>query len=387
MALVIRYFSTAGAGAEDGTTWANRAPLFSAGAWSTIITGFNFSGSDSLEARIGPGSYTCGARLQASSFANPPDGKRYLMLHGCNSSGDLLEPPDPDWVSAQPAWDDSSLPVIATTTNIVTISLFAAVRLLKFTASGRTGGPMLQDTGLSEIDWCSFVNSASNATASVLESQTRVFNCLINASGTNFDYLVAVPNTALFRNCRAWSGASSGSRRGFSYYGSTSGAVIDKCTIYGVGGDAIGSTATNVGQFFQVVNCTIHGVGGTGIKPNSTASQTGLHVFRNNIIVGCGAYGIDAQSQASVLATRNRLRNNTSGNFNGLGNYPENLGNITASDTDTDEFVNVAGGDFRLKTTATYWGVGIGAGDEPAAGGGGAIVNQGLHSIESGINA
>ena len=36
MSLITRYFSTA-SGAGDGTTWADRAALFAAGAWSSVI--------------------------------------------------------------------------------------------------------------------------------------------------------------------------------------------------------------------------------------------------------------------------------------------------------------------------------------------------------------
>ncbi len=87
MATVTRYFSTAGAGTADGTSWANRAALFSGGAWSTVITGFNFTGSDSLECRIGPGSYTITASLASGLFANAPTVSNPLILQGCDSSG------------------------------------------------------------------------------------------------------------------------------------------------------------------------------------------------------------------------------------------------------------------------------------------------------------
>ena len=71
MAIVTRYFSTASAGAGDGTTWANRAILFTGGAWSTVITGFAFNGSDSMVARIGPGTYTVTVGMASGLFANP----------------------------------------------------------------------------------------------------------------------------------------------------------------------------------------------------------------------------------------------------------------------------------------------------------------------------
>ncbi len=66
----------------------------------------------------------------------------------------------------------------------------------------------------------------------------------------------------------------------------------------------------------------------------------------------------------------NRLRDNgTSGNFTGTGNWPttENSVNYTTDSDDATELVNVAGGDYRIKNTATIWGMGFGVSEQPAA--------------------
>src|SRR5689334_12015839 len=102
MAITTRYFSTTGAGAADGTTWADRAALFSAGNWSTVITGFNFAGTDSMVARVGPGNYTCSQSLASGLFANPPTIANPLILHACDSSGNLIDPPSPTWTADLP---------------------------------------------------------------------------------------------------------------------------------------------------------------------------------------------------------------------------------------------------------------------------------------------
>src|SRR5687767_60995 len=137
MAIVTRYFSTTGAGAADGTTWADRAELFSGGNWSTVITGFAFNASDALKCLIGPGTYTCSQALASGLFTNPPTLLNPLILHGCDGSGVQLEPEAPAWTAAQPVTWDTNLPVIATTTNIATLGLaLTTARLLKFTGSG-----------------------------------------------------------------------------------------------------------------------------------------------------------------------------------------------------------------------------------------------------------
>ena len=101
---------------------------------------------------------------------------------------------------------------------------------------------------------------------------------------------------------------------------------------------------------------------------NSTASQTFYHELKGNMITGCGAYGIDGQSAARALVSDNRLRDNTSGNINGLGNYPTGLNNYTTDSDDATEYVNTATGDYRIKYGCAIWGQGYGAGDEPAPG-------------------
>jgi hypothetical protein len=82
--------------------------------------------------------------------------------------------------------------------------------------------------------------------------------------------------------------------------------------------------------------------------------------------------GITGQSNAYVTSFQNRLRDNgTSGNWtalagNNLTNENDNINYTTDSD-DASELVNVAGGDYRIKNTATIWGKGFGVSEEPPA--------------------
>jgi len=239
MALVIRYFSTTSAGAGDGTTWADRAALFSAGNWSSVVTGFNYT-SDAMEARIGPGTYTCSQELAGGLITNDPTVATPLLLHGCDSSGNRLTPPDPDWVSAQPAWDDSGLPVIATTSNITTINLsHASVRLVKFTASGRTSGAVLSPAGL--LDWV-VIESSSNGT-SAIGSAAGMTNSIVKMTGAAYDYAVGSNTSLTAYNTRAEGVAgTSGNRRGFIL--GAAAQNVHRCTAVGFGGYGASSLLT-----------------------------------------------------------------------------------------------------------------------------------------------
>jgi hypothetical protein len=367
MAIVTRYFSTAAAGAGDGTTWADRAALFSSGNWSSVITGFDFSGSDSLRCLIGPGTYTCSQALAAGLFTNAPTVANHLFLEGYDGSNRIV-PADGGWVSAQPAWDDSGLPVIATSTSIVTINLPQCLaRFLKFTASGRNGD-VLNNL---RLDWCVAVNSTNNAGASVLgNSLSRADNTVIACTGDAYARL-GNPGPVRWTNMRMEgnASASSGNRDGIENLSNATRTLI-MLTVINNPGRGVADTATAVGATMELSRCVIANNGGTGVQLNATASQTGQAAVRNCMVTGNGGYGIDAQNAARVIAALNRLRNNTSGNFNGFGNYPTDLDNETGTGSDSDEFVDAAGGDFRIKNTSSLWGKGYGVSDEPAPGGG-----------------
>lgn len=368
----IRYFGTTAAAAGDGTSWANRAALFTGGAWSTVITGFDFT-TDAMVAYVGPGTHSISVALTSGLFANAPSATNPLILHGCDSSGNALAIPDPNWTSDMPNWDDSGLAVLATTTNISTINCANVfLRLLKFTASGATTNTPLQTAA--SMEWCSIADSSSNSNAVAVNSAvTRVANCILSMTGASYS-ACGLFAAAPWLNCRlsgVGGGGGSGNRYGLSTGGTASPQPVVGCTIFGFPSHGIATTSSNVGHWFIVEHCTIANNGGSGIKCNGTASQTAMHRISQCMITGNGAYGIDGNTNAHVYASQNRLRDNTSGNTNTFGNWPTDLNYTTDSD-DSSEYVDAAGTyDFRIKNSATIWGSGYGVSEQAAASGGG----------------
>jgi hypothetical protein len=377
MAIVTRYFSTAAAGAGNGTTWADRAVLFTGGAWSTVITAFDFSGADSLKCLIGPGTHTITVALASASFSvAAPTAANLLFFHGCDSSGNALTSPDEDWVSAQPPWDDSGLPVLATTTNIDTLNLaLLFCRLIKFTASGRNA--RLLNTG--SYNWCTVYQSTDNSAAAGVAA-ANISNSFVSMTGANYANAVSYSTQSVFNIRLQGVIGTGGNRYGLQNLGSSAITPVTGVTAIGFGGHGFINSSTNASQACAVHRCTFVNNGGSGINLPSTALQSAQYVIEDNLITGNGAYGLDAQSAARVLCLHNRFRDNTSGNAINLGNYPE----FDSEETDTDdatEFVDAAGGDFRIKNTAATWGRGFGAGDEAVAGGGATrLINGGLIS-------
>jgi hypothetical protein len=374
MALTARYFSTADAGAGDATSWADRAILFTGGAWAPEITGFDFS-TNGMIAYVGPGTNTVTAALATGSFANPPTMANPLIFVGCDGSGVLLAVPDPDWDSAQAPFDDSTLPVIATTTNIATSSLpNTHYYLIKFTASGRNGTMMSVGSGCT-FDWCSFAQNTSHSSASAIETGsvlTLVSNTQIAMTGTAYAVgLGLFTNGSTVYNTRVTgTTGGTGDKHGFRLSGTAFGS-FHRCTSVTNGGSGFACTSAVAGSHMRFVRCSSIGNGAAGFLAHSTGSQTASWEARGCLATGNGTYGVNGNSDvARWMVSESRFRDNTSGNITGIGNYPTTLNNYTTDSDDATEFVNSAGGDYRIANDAATWGMGFGAGDEPAAGGG-----------------
>jgi len=364
MAIVTRYFSTSGAGADDGTSWANRTTLISGGTWSSVITGFSFAGSDSLLCLIGPGTHTVTGTLPtvAPTDANP------LTFHGCDSSGVPLTPPDPDWVSAAAPWDDSGLPLLSASGNIFVTDKIILYRLIKVTSSGVTASPIATEA---TYDWCSLTNSVSNSSAKVLQAGNHAQNCLIYMTGTAWNAAVECVASGVYVNLRLIGiTGSTGDRDGFDI-GNTANSVILGCTAVDFGGKGL-SASGGTAAFATILKSSFINNGGAGIELNATASQTLQHRVIDCLCTGNGGWGIDCKVSHVWLAN-NRTRDNTSGGTTGNANY-SNFSEYTTDTDDATEFVNSGSDDYRIDNAAATFGLNHGAGDGPAAGGGAAGV-------------
>ena len=374
MAIVTRYFSSTSAGNGDGTSWANRAALFSAGNWSSVITGFNFSGSDSLECRIeGNVSYTCSQSLSTGLFANAPSAVNPLLISGCDSTGAILAIPNAGWVSSQGKFSTSTLPTIATSTNIVTCSLTNVFfNLIDFTASNCQQAMFSNGNAT----WCSFTNSTSNASAAGISVPNHIRNCQVTMSGTSFDYGISHAGSYL-SNMRIDGSAatSSGTRIGVTTPSSNN-QTHEYLTIIGCSGGGYFAATGSTTRWGAIKKSLIINCGVFGFRGNPTASQTVWHGVFDCVIVN-SVIGIDGQSAARILISNCRLRNNTTANTQNLGNYTTSFSVNTSSGNDADEFVNTSTGDYRIKRTSSFWGKGLGPGDEPSSGGGASLTGPG----------
>lgn len=365
MAITTRYFGVTANGAGDGTTWNDRAALFTGGAWSTVITGFNFAGSDSLLCLIGPGTHTITAALANASFSNVMTNLNMLFLHGCDSSGNALSPPDSGWKSCEPAWSDATLPVIACTTNISILNAsYTNCRLLKFTSSATLSAGIIANCQF--MDWCQVVNTASNTSAvAVGNVYAMASNCYFSCTGSSYS-AIATPVAMCNVRVEGVTG-SSGNREGIVYSGNL---LLYGVTVCNCGGDGIRSSSSNVAIKNVLDHCLIVNNGGDGIQVPNTASQTQVSSITNTVITGNGGYGINTQGENCAMVVANcRLRDNTSGNISNLTNEPTNWSIYTTDSDDATEYVAPGSGNFTVKASSAIYNTGVGVADEAVSAG------------------
>lgn len=373
MAIVIRYFSTSSAGAADGTTWADRAAFISGGAVNTIVSAFDFT-TDSLEARIGPGTYTLTTSIQTFTGTTTPSVFIPCFLQACDSSGNLWVPPDPDWCSAQAVWSDTDMPILAATTNIFVVHN-SSVRLLglKLTGSGNTSSGIINT--VASMDWCYLVNSTSNANTYGIAAATSITNSCIAMTGTAYSGACLAGASNGIRNLRLEGNASASSGNRYGWNPNSNGTfILDRVTAFNHVGGGIKNVNTGTGTRLSlsrstIVGCTADNVAHAGTATSATGIVSGC------MITGSGAYGVNCSGTGKLEVQNCRLRNNTSGNITGLGNFPLTQNNETSSGSDTDEYVDSTNYDYRIKSTSSMWGKGYGAGDEPTSGGGGPLIS------------
>jgi hypothetical protein len=368
MGVVYRYFSTSSAGDGDGTSWANRAALFSGGNWSNIITGFDFT-SDSLECRIGPGTYTCTQTFQHSLFSTPPTIHRPVVLVGCDNGGAVLGAPD--WTSDQPVWDTSNLPHINTTQSISHAT--SQFHHLKITS---TASLFILDTQV--LNWC-YIIGTNNEIYSLVGWGTipRITNCCLLATGTgDIDRIIGGGGSSLSNVRIEATSAGPGRRLGIENFGHL--MAMDRVTISGIGiktGIFVRTT-----RFAHISRSMIYGLSGPAIWIEDHTEfapewQNAFSFIDGCVLVQCDQ-GVRIGEYQIGWTLNTRLRDNINGNLTGDGFHQSSVSNNLAAGTDDDELVDVAGGDFRIKYGSALWGKGFGVSDEPAPSSGGGFVGQ-----------
>ena len=373
MGVVTRYFDVSAAGAGDGTSWANRAALFSGGNWSTVITGHDFS-SDSLQVFIGPGTYTCNQTLSSGLFSvAAPSVLRPISLISCDASGDRWEPPDATWTSARPVWDVSGMPVIQCGTSLtVNLSSINNIRLYGLRLTSGPSGLFASIVGTGELlDWC-VVDLVCSSGNSQLVNLAKVQNSVFrnHVSTTWNEKCVAVNSSRACDNVRCEQSVVNNSSSAI-VFGDGGISRVSRCTAVGF---AKGFWQTNsvATASFIVDRCLAWKSDnvGTAFYYNSNASPLTYHNLIQSVAVGF-EFAIRVGASDPTYISNTWVRGYTTETSGTVGSMPRDLS--TWSSTDDSDFVSSATGDFRIKYGSPLWGLGVGVEDEPAPSGGGGV--------------
>ena len=369
MSVVIRYFSDSGVGAANGSTWNDRAAFLDGGVVSTGISMFDFS-TDSLEARVEGGkTYTLTTGFATASFSgvSTPSASNGLFIIGCDSSGNRLTPNDYNWNCCKGPLDVTGYPVFLTTTNISTISAIN-VSLAYIDCQATNRSSVMISAVNRFMYYCRVWNKMSHTSASVINWSTpfKATNCEFSVSGVTGFSSIGTSALDLVDNCRivGSSGATTGSRNGFTYNsGSTNPDVVTHLCLIDLPGTAIGNTSAATAAGMSITGLTINNCG-TGLYIGAASSGNGSLMVANSYISNCGVgISIATTGEYSAYLLNTRLRNTI--DITGIGDGPS--GDpffFNAAGSDSAEFVNASAGDYRIKSTSTYWNRHIGAGEE-----------------------
>lgn len=373
MALETIWLGKASVGLGDGSTWEDRGALLDGdGHWTSLLTGFDFSGGDYLECRIaGEDDHNCTQPLSSALFANAPAAYQARFV-GLNNDGSAWTPPF--WMSDMPyGWVDTVPRIIhnpgavtGASARCIDINIpVIALSIDMISGSAANSAPFQAPLFLS---WCHGRRASANGNHIFQASNPYYANCVGEVDGTTATSGPWInAGTPYWFNCRAVGGSSgfSGSQNAayFAVNSTVSGAIngfstatvaqdrsfrLDHCTIVAssVGVSSDSATATNSTQ--QITNCFI-------------VAPTGLD-FTNKTVQAPIAY--------------NRIRATTPITAAADSFIGENY---TAAGSDEAEFVDAANGDYRIKFGSAYWDLGVGVSREPAPSGGG---GANLHPLQ-----
>ncbi len=238
---------------------------------------------------------------------------------------------------------DANLPIFRAGANntrfIYSGSNWSLVRNIQFdnpTAfTGCNGFQM--DGGNSVVDRCKFLNLNIGVYAS--GGNGAAYNCYAESCSVGFQSSGAIVRIGcVAKNCASGFGNSSTPNNSFFF------------NCINIAPTQNGGVGFFVGSEAAIVNCVVYNPTGTGFDGFQVVS--GESVCMNNIAMGCSRYGFSMNSAPNISATfrNNAGFNNTSGN--------NSTSDITASNNTGfialtgNPFVNAAGGDFSLNSTA-----------------------------------
>lgn len=345
MALTKRYVRSDAAGGGDGTTNTNSGAN-GAFTWAEMITDINTPRAG-YKYLVKSGTYANGTTtttLTGDGSTTSPN-----VIEGFNATeGDLIA----QGRTSGGALDTANFPVISYTGTTAKFDASGATHLVLrcLNITSAASAATLDVATNSRVTRCKVDNSSSNASAAG-----------ITATGAGADLVII--------DCDVGPGVS-GAAHGIRT--SMSNANIIGCRVKWIAGNALRIRSTVSVQGCTLyesgigINCDLNSSNNNRIFGNTIVNNTGdgidvatgttgaMHISGNHI-TGNGGYGIDFNTSTCVkMLGFNRMRDNSSGDINGGGDWEEgtSLANITSDDTDAIDYVDQANDNYLLKSAA-----------------------------------
>ena len=333
MALVERYASSAGGGANNGTSEAD--------AWSFV--NMIAAGGASAGHRVNfKGNHSLGVNsviANAGSATSPIIIRGYKTVPGDLSYGGAL----------YGGRTYRNGPLVTSDIPVITCAGYtlggSALNLWQDMAITSTynGNAFLLGTN-SFMAHCKVSNTGTGAAAygCSIPTQSCAFDCDFEFAGASGG-LGGCTGAGYFVHCRATaSGAVTG--RCFDL---TTGTVCVNCVAHSAIGDGFyGSNAANT---YLLVNCSSIGNGSDGFHQITGATRISFII--NSLLTDCGAYGIYAvQAAAAIAAPFNRIARNTTAASSGATDWltATDFGRQVTADPVGSDYEDYAGKNFNL---------------------------------------
>ena len=368
MAYITMHFAPTARGTGDGSTYDNAAELFPSGNWNSVLTSNNYATSGIVGLVQNTAQYTLNQQGTAAVFSGgAPTNLTYpLVLKGCDSFGNILNPVDYGWKCAAGDLDESNFVDLDYTLTTGSLSNATNIHMRCFKISATVTSATLFNLFHGLLDWCKLYVTSTNTLGIGVSYNTTtigIVNSQINMIGSSFARILTASSGGLVSNIRVKGdpSASSGTRYGVAVSSSSVVTAINGpvfiCDCAGIGllNYSTNLSAGIAASRMTIVNC------GTGVATLNTSSGGGKLVITDSVITGCTS-GLN-QPYGKYDLRNVVLRNTTDIVTTSENDISEPFTFIT-SETDADLYVDSSNGDYRIKSTSAHWGKNRGSQDE-----------------------
>jgi hypothetical protein len=238
------------------------------------------------------------------------------------------------------SWSDSEMAVTGINTQSKTLTLHESVSmgpntgdvtsfaLVNLPEAINGDNQFWWDKTNNAIVYRSLGNADPNGKTMIVPTTTRI--CKIQGYGVGYEITNIVITNLTLAVCNAAIGTGASDNFGENYnaaifFSSALNCIVDGCTLYGLGGNAVGTENWFNNWNVTVQNCVIHDIGASGIVfPGCTSCTASNNLVYRTGMICQGGLGIRGCLHGGTLITHNTITNTMSAGIavQGDSTYP-----------------------------------------------------------------